>query len=213
MQGARVTWVRLSDKKHREEALRLAGPLGKLLWHDALGECAGYDDGAGRDGVLSPMMIRDAANLSDPSLPHKRLTPKLVELGLWHDVETVKACEGCMARGGGNQLAAGQWLIHEWWGHLRPDETPTTLRWRSQQLRDSVISRYGAACVVCGCEEALQIDHVRPIALGGTSDLGNLTVLCGPCNKAKGTKTWQDWKGVTFSEWLTGKRWGVGVAG
>lgn len=32
----------------------------------------------------------------------------------------------------------------------------------------------------------LQLDHVIPISMGGTDDLANLSVLCGPCNARKG---------------------------
>lgn len=34
----------------------------------------------------------------------------------------------------------------------------------------------------------LQVDHVVPIARGGTNVLGNLQALCGPCNNAKGAR-------------------------
>lgn len=37
-----------------------------------------------------------------------------------------------------------------------------------------------------GCE--LTIDHIYPVALGGTNDLSNLQTLCRQCNSAKGAR-------------------------
>lgn len=34
-----------------------------------------------------------------------------------------------------------------------------------------------------------QVDHVIPLAHGGTNDLANLVLCCGPCNVAKGAAT------------------------
>ena len=43
-------------------------------------------------------------------------------------------------------------------------------------------------CLCCHREGAgLQIDHIRPLYLGGTHDIENLQLLCAACNRAKGT--------------------------
>ena len=44
----------------------------------------------------------------------------------------------------------------------------------------------GETCVNCGCDEALVLDHVVPIAKGGLSQLQNLQLLCAQCNRIKG---------------------------
>lgn len=49
----------------------------------------------------------------------------------------------------------------------------------------------GNACRYCG--EALhgggEVDHLTPVARGGTSQISNLTLACTPCNRAKLAKT------------------------
>jgi 5-methylcytosine-specific restriction endonuclease McrA len=44
-------------------------------------------------------------------------------------------------------------------------------------------------CVYCGTAlqlETATLDHVYPIARGGTSASGNLVTACAPCNRLKG---------------------------
>ena len=45
-------------------------------------------------------------------------------------------------------------------------------------------------CVACGCDisEDYQVDHIIPLALGGSNDPCNLQILCPTCNKRKGAK-------------------------
>jgi 5-methylcytosine-specific restriction endonuclease McrA len=51
----------------------------------------------------------------------------------------------------------------------------------------------------CQCEldGGFEIDHIEPLANGGSNWPENLQLLCMPCNRSKGTKTmqeWEDWK-------------------
>lgn len=48
-------------------------------------------------------------------------------------------------------------------------------------------------CATCPCTENLEIDHVHPVVLGGSSDPSNLQLLCAPCNRSKGAKTMDQW--------------------
>lgn len=57
-------------------------------------------------------------------------------------------------------------------------------RW--QGVRVGVWMRDGHCCVLCEAPVALAdavIDHIDPIANGGTDAAGNLRTLCGPCNR------------------------------
>jgi hypothetical protein len=58
----------------------------------------------------------------------------------------------------------------------------------------AVIARDRGACAECGINISTelaanpQIDHIVPLAIGGTNDLMNLQLLCKSCNSQKGKK-------------------------
>jgi 5-methylcytosine-specific restriction endonuclease McrA len=56
-------------------------------------------------------------------------------------------------------------------------------RWR--KLREAVFRRDGHVCWRCG-RYAGTVDHVIPVALGGTHALSNLRPACQPCNSSTG---------------------------
>jgi 5-methylcytosine-specific restriction endonuclease McrA len=51
-----------------------------------------------------------------------------------------------------------------------------------------VFARDGFRCAYCGENRELQVDHIVPIARGGTDALDNLQTLCRSCNQIKGAK-------------------------
>lgn len=55
------------------------------------------------------------------------------------------------------------------------------------RLFDEIAERDGARCAQCGDLERLTVDHIQPIAQGGTNDIGNLQILCHSCNVKKGS--------------------------
>lgn len=58
------------------------------------------------------------------------------------------------------------------------------------------------ACQECGSTDALELDHIVPLELGGVHSIGNLWKLCRTCNRSKGHRTlvaWRRWKGQTGS--------------
>ncbi|MCM2281347.1 MAG: HNH endonuclease [Bdellovibrionaceae bacterium] len=53
----------------------------------------------------------------------------------------------------------------------------------SAAIRREVWRRAGSRCENCGSSHALEVDHIRPIALGGGSEEENLRLLCRSCNQ------------------------------
>ena len=54
------------------------------------------------------------------------------------------------------------------------------------RLRAHALRRDGYQCVQCGAMgRRLEVDHVTPLADGGTDDLANLQTLCRDCHFAK----------------------------
>ena len=53
-------------------------------------------------------------------------------------------------------------------------------------IRKKLLS--SGACAKCGSSQNLEIDHIIPIFLGGSSEIENLQVLCFSCNRTKGAK-------------------------
>ena len=55
----------------------------------------------------------------------------------------------------------------------------------SHNVKQRILSRDGHACVVCGSEDRLIVDHTRATSNGGSNDESNLAVLCNACQKLK----------------------------
>lgn len=78
------------------------------------------------------------------------------------------------------------------WVEKTPD-TPIVRPPIPKRIRNKVIDRDGPFCATCGTTRNLTIDHIRPVAHGGTDDLENLRVLCRSCNSRKHAKpNWGD---------------------
>ena len=62
----------------------------------------------------------------------------------------------------------------------------------SASLRYDVMQRDGFRCVLCGRKASdnvlLHVDHIKPIAKGGKTELSNLRTLCQECNLGKRDK-------------------------
>lgn len=62
----------------------------------------------------------------------------------------------------------------------------------SKRVRYEVLRRDGHTCRYCGAKApdvTLTVDHVVPVALGGSDDPSNLVTACGPCNSGKTSTT------------------------
>jgi 5-methylcytosine-specific restriction endonuclease McrA len=47
----------------------------------------------------------------------------------------------------------------------------------------AILAAAKAVCAECGIKDNLTVNHIRPIALGGTDDASNLEILCESCHK------------------------------
>jgi len=73
---------------------------------------------------------------------------------------------------------------------------PPGQRLRSRQwlkIRARVLERDNCTCTYCGAW-AGTVDHVVPIALGGSNDDSNLAACCAYCNRSKGAKPLTEWR-------------------
>lgn len=199
-----MTWVRLSDQTARDETLRSAGKDAALLWVAALIECAAVDEGAGADGRLTPMRVKDAAHLFD--LNHRKGAARLVELGLWHDVATVAGCEDCMAHGG-DRLHPTELFIHGWWSRLLSSAGKHDGLVRDRERRGKRLDRHPDLCAMVRkrdrdlcryCEVLTRWDGDKRSKTSGTYDhvdpfggnaLSNVVVACRRCNGVKKDRT------------------------
>lgn len=52
-------------------------------------------------------------------------------------------------------------------------------------VKQYVMKRDSGLCQGCGSTEEIQYDHIIPVSRGGSSNVENLQILCGPCNRRK----------------------------
>ena len=78
----------------------------------------------------------------------------------------------------------------------KPSKPKTSTRHIPRTTRDQVFDRDGHRCTYvaadgtrCSATHDLQIDHVRPFALGGDNEADNLRVLCGAHNRRRAEHT------------------------
>lgn len=74
-----------------------------------------------------------------------------------------------------------------------------TRRPLSKQLRVQVLARDKYRCLMCGRrkdEVTLEVDHVIPVATGGTDELKNLATLCRDCNRGKSAYRFSDYRNM-----------------
>lgn len=57
------------------------------------------------------------------------------------------------------------------------------------QVRRQVFAKAGNVCEKCKSQHALEIDHIKPKAMGGADDIDNLRVLCRSCNQRAAIKS------------------------
>ena len=67
-----------------------------------------------------------------------------------------------------------------------PKETATAREWIPDEVVREVWRRCQMRCVKCSSNERLEVDHIIPLAKGGSNTVRNLQLLCEECNRSKG---------------------------
>lgn len=57
-----------------------------------------------------------------------------------------------------------------------------------KQAALAITERDGKRCAACDSTERLEIDHIKPLVMGGSNEIDNLQWLCRSCNLRKGTQ-------------------------
>ena len=70
-----------------------------------------------------------------------------------------------------------------------------------------LVRRFDSHCAYCGVRaDALQKDHVIPLARGGRHALANILPACAPCNGSKSTALLSEWRharrGGVYTPWI-----------
>ena len=88
------------------------------------------------------------------------------------------------------------------WARANPDKHREAERRRRARKRNATIEPVdeaavyvlnGRMCIYCGATENLTLDHIVPIARGGSHSEDNLVVACGSCNSSKNAKPLAAW--------------------
>jgi len=80
-------------------------------------------------------------------------------------------------------------------------------------LRQSVHNRSKGACHYCGRTKGLlTVDHVVPLARGGSWHISNLVGACSKCNSLKGNMSAEEFIGRVLPGILEKRRLAVSVA-
>lgn len=68
--------------------------------------------------------------------------------------------------------------------------------WKWKKLRFHALKRYGPKCMLCGSEERIVVDHIKPRSKFPELELDpeNLQVLCNDCNMGKSNDDYTDFR-------------------
>ena len=73
----------------------------------------------------------------------------------------------------------------------KADRVPHQKAYNHPEIKQELFGKQQGYCKACGENfryEMFQVDHIVPKARGGTDDMDNLQLLCGPCNRTKHAK-------------------------
>jgi 5-methylcytosine-specific restriction endonuclease McrA len=65
---------------------------------------------------------------------------------------------------------------------IAKESIKTKRRTITEDVRNSLMIKANYKCELCFSDKKLEIDHIMPFALGGSTSIDNLRVLCKSCN-------------------------------
>jgi 5-methylcytosine-specific restriction endonuclease McrA len=76
---------------------------------------------------------------------------------------------------------------------LQKEKAIRRIRGDATKLRNEILERDNYTCKQCGkCGRSypteMEVDHIKPVSKGGTSERENLQTLCQRCNRKKHNK-------------------------
>lgn len=171
-----MAWVSIDDQFHDHPKAEQVGPLGRDLYVAGLE----YANRNLTDGFIPKATAGRLVSFYDIPGINVTVNPYdvvqlLLVAGLWD------------AADGGFQIHDRELFELRWSGQ---GERPARQEWNAirERLSPIVMQRFDYRCQHCGASNNLAVDHIIPIARGGTNDIENLQVLCQPCNSRKGAR-------------------------
>lgn len=73
--------------------------------------------------------------------------------------------------------------VRKSWDRVSARNHSRPANWSSRRAR--VLARDRFKCQLCGSRERLEVDHIVPVARGGSWEPDNLWTLCKECHKRK----------------------------
>ena len=62
-------------------------------------------------------------------------------------------------------------------------------RYIPKKVRSAVWEEAKGRCAICGSTDFLELDHIKPFALGGDNNHKNIRLLCRNCNQRQAIKS------------------------
>ncbi len=90
--------------------------------------------------------------------------------------------------------------LRAWWANRRARKSKINGSFLKSDV-DSIFQSQNFQCAACSVdlkEKKFHVDHIKPLAKGGSNWPWNLQILCPQCNMSKSSKDYEEWKASKF---------------